>query len=523
MDKDDTFELLFKGRKAWNTWAEERLREKEKLQAKGDSTAYWKTEAAADFSGISNRKLDCSQFMFPADAKFAGARIEGGSNFSGATFMGRTDFTSATFQEGASFRNCKFHGDIAFKGAEFFNQPSDFSGSEVTGDANFERTRFEAHADFQQAKFGGSVEFNQAKFLQRVSFDNARFRDDAAFTSAEFSASASWFDARFNRAAYFADTTFLGPVRFDAAKFKGAAGFTQAKFLDNASFRKAKFSSPVDFVGATFQKAFHQLANFENVEFIQDVDFERARFGGLAKFRGSHFHRAANFKAISAESSFDMAGAQFHNNVPNLVQAHFPEAPRLDHMRVPTVPELRRASLPVGTYATARYRALKRLAIQGHDHDRELQFFADELRSQQGGWTVRSWFISLYGWFSDFGRSISRPAFWWVGATVLFAAAYFVRHLMIGHSGCVAGNGNPIPSAIYVALRKAFVLPGFGSDQKLSLAYACLYGKTSISEDGRPLALVPDSIAFFGIAQTLTSAVLIFLFLLAVRNHFRIK
>ena len=34
---------------------------------------------------------------------------------------------------------------------------------------------------------------------------------------------------------------------------------------------------------------------------------------------------------------------------------------------------------------------------------------------------------------------------------------------------------------------------------------------------------IPDSVAFIGTLQTIISAVLIFLLLLAVRNHFRIK
>jgi hypothetical protein len=164
------------------------------------------------------------------------------------------------------------------------------------------------------------------------------------------------------------------------------------------------------------------------------------------------------------------------------------------------------------------------LAIQGHDHDRELQFFADELRSQRGNfWNVRSLFIAAYGLLSDFGRSILRPLGWWVAATILFGCAYLIRHLLIGVHGCIGLGDSPVKSAVYLTLRKGLIFPGLSQDQKIDQAYACLYGTTKLSESGRVIAVIPDSVAYLGIFQTVISAVLIFLFLLAVRNHFRIK
>ena len=59
----------------------------------------------------------------------------------------------------------------------------------------------------------------------------------------------------------------------------------------------------------------------------------------------------------------------------------------------------------------ARWRALKRLAIQGHDTDRELQFFSGELRSQRFAehwplpWPV--WKRKPWGGLSAFGPACS--------------------------------------------------------------------------------------------------------------------
>ena len=237
--------------------------------------------------------------------------------------------------------------------------------------------------------------------------------------------------------------------------------------------------------------------------------------------------------AIKGESFFSLSGVTFVE-APNFEQAHFAEAPMLDNSRFP------REALP-GT--TARWRALKRLAVQGHDHEREQFFFAQELKSLRGetDWPLprlqnlfrrgepvwqngaRYWFGLFYQGFSDFGRSMVLPVLWWCGFTALFALVYLGQHYVWATNNftppleCVKGEASdPLDSAIFLAVHKGSVA-GLGGSEKLTQTYACLYGE----ERGAPI--IPDAVAFAGMAQTLLSAALIFLFLLAVRNHFRIK
>ena len=89
----------------------------------------------------------------------------------------------------------------------------------------------------------------------------------------------------------------------------------------------------------------------------------------------------------------------------------------------------------------AQWRALKRLAIQGHDTERELEYHVRELQSQRfvddwplpfrfwspASWVgvLRFWFGMFYGLFSDFGRSLVRPFFAWVLCVAIFAV-YFL-------------------------------------------------------------------------------------------------
>jgi hypothetical protein len=102
--------------------------------------------------------------------------------------------------------------------------------------------------------------------------------------------------------------------------------------------------------------------------------------------------------------------------------------------------------------------------------------------------------------------------------------------LPVGHLGFgamritgqgIEGGQNPALAALFLSLKKGIVGLGFGPEK--TQAYICLYGKVSTSGVPQPIPLIPESVAYLGLVQPLISTVLIFLLLLAVRNHFRIK
>ena len=93
---------------------------------------------------------------------------------------------------------------------------------------------------------------------------------------------------------------------------------------------------------------------------------------------------------------------------------------------------------------------------------------------------------------------------------------------------CLAGPGDPWSAALELSIRKALPFAGVGSTEKLNQIYACLYG---IHGETAPVAelpasftpVIPDAVDYLGIAQLLLSLLLLFLFLLSVRSHFRIR
>jgi hypothetical protein len=350
------------------------------------------------------------------------------------------------------------------------------------------------------------------------------------------------------------------------------------------------------------------------------------------QFDDASFEGEANFNAVWGRRTFSLARARF-KGVPDFIQAHFEEAPRLDNVvvegrllepredepkedeKLPRRKRLHRwlagRSAPyrqahysyrrvLGGIAEgsalrdmpARWRALKRLAIEGHDTERELQFFSGEVRSARfaGDWLLpwpvskpnawggflRFWAGLLYQVFSNFGRSVVRPLFFWVLCIIIFAV-YFLgqnngmtlrrdhhygnwlsrvgeytrtawqafrsppycypgtkpdpslpedkrfENKQNGFSGLVEevrAETNLVSEALSIAYHNAVIILDSSGDSA-HRAFGCLYGVERYG--GNPVAYVPRSVAIASGIQKLFSAIFIFLFGLAVRNMLKMK
>ena len=326
---------------------------------------------------------------------------------------------------------------------------------------------------------------------------------------------------------------YSGRIAFAFLCMAAYAGFNIATFSGEAGFDIATFSGDAWFLGATFSGD----AWFDSATFSGYLGFGLGIFGGATSFGGARFEKNANFGAIDGKSAFSLAGAVFLA-VPDFIQAHFAEAPRLDDIHIQPTPVRPKSWADIKKRfvgdpdLSARWRALKRLAVQGHDHEGELAFFKGEVKARRWcadkPWQATFWFGVLYQWLSDFGRSLIRPLLWWAAGVAGFAWLYLGQHRPLS---CVAGPGDPWHAALGLSLRRSLLFVGQDSADKIKQIYGCLYGiyghpANGAAAGGLPPSfspVIPDWIAFVGIVQSLFSAVLIFLFLLAVRNHFRIK
>jgi len=416
-----------------------------------------------------------------------------------------------------------------------------------------EKWENEAQVDFMGHTFEQAVDFSKFIFPADVDFEKVEFKQKADFSF---------------------------------AKFKGNGLFKEAIFHSTAEFSLARFDSHILFGDAVFHKSVYFFGTFfgdQNISplFARSV-FKQTNFKNYASFYKSQFYtKISDFQAMQAERHFSLDEATFHHCVPDFVQAHFQEAPLLEHFKIPlkrpaNTTEEEKKELP------ARYRALKRLALQGHDHEREQDFFAAELLSlrgvedfPRGKGAERYWGGKFYQWLSDFGRSAFIPLRLWLITIALSFSIYafdhwlnltvniwgwFIVALIVGIWGmimvyfvpvkrmrmmlvllastlflllplwatasCVSGSkdNSALTEAMLLSLKNAFVALPINMNERTNQLYACLYGVEKSPLSGTvSTPIIPDGVATLGIVQTLFSAVVIFLFLLAVRAKFRIK
>lgn len=472
MDERETWALYRKGKAAWNDWAKDMLAKRSQMErsgkwdveAKNDETRDWISSASIMFGkyGDDDFPKDLSEIVFPSDVSC--------SQLAYRVYGFHATLENSSFYGTANFAN--FSIGTSFKGAIFF-ELADFSGAELY------------HADFGNARFDRAANFKGTEFKGEANFDGAVFKSSADFR------------AHFNRERAHFNRTRFADVRFDDVGFERGAEFEDARFFGNANF-------------------------------------EQAKFGGPTSFKKARFRKAATFTDIEARASFSFVDATF-KKLPRINGAHLEKLPLLDGMKLKGSAEpgglLRTIFHKVEDDVPICYRELKNYAIRAGHLRNEQAFFRNELRSRRNRedkfWHPAFWLGIGYELFSDLGKSLSRPVAWWGALTAASAWLYHTPLSSAGATACVAGKGDPVMSALLLALKKGTILGGLDAAGKDSQIYACLYGLTEGYGSAHGVKdfvpTVPDWVAMYGLAQSAFSAALLFLFLLALRNHFRIR
>ena len=591
MNKEETLALWRKGKDAWNAWAKEMLErcpatEVGACRSDDLATRDWLIDASADFE----------KHVFEDEAGFAGFIFPANSNFEGSVFKNIARFEESVFKSIAYFIDAKFCGDVRFDNATF-EYNAQFDKVRFREEAYFYRTTFYGDAWFNGCRFLGNAHYENADFEKKARFDRAGFHSDALFDGVIFGGQTKFENSIFRgaqtnfiRAKFGHESNFRSRFRyralFDYAAFAGDADFGGADFPSGLCLANAHFHGEATFAGNSFVKrsvgnvlftgtVFHGYTVFHTLTFSGLAEFDRCCFKSYAAFLHTTFRQQAKFTAVQCESFFTFEGCEF-NEVPNFIQAHFTEAPRLDNVSVPEVGGIARFFLPVlpgidaNADTSARYRALKRLAIQAHDHTREMNYFSSELKALRGNqqrflpcllnllrkdetgrrmrwWpgglrgTTKFWFGLGYEILSNFGRSIALPLIWLSVTAFVCAWCYLGLHfgyvaehrqayglsslewigrwvvsLFAGSPpllSCVDGSfGEPWVAARLLSLAKTLPYAGVVPAEKSAEVFACLYGSS-----------IPSCVVVIGMVQLVLSLLLLFLFLLAVRNHFRIR
>jgi uncharacterized protein YjbI with pentapeptide repeats len=504
------------GGEVWNAWAKRMLA----LRAALESAGQWSAERPAvvtwpNYSAgrIVGRNQCTQQWLNLAFAVFSSPEK-------------KHEFDFAQFGERV------FPGDAVFHGATF-SRTTGFNKATFHGDAVFDHATFLLTTSFDGATFFNEADFLKVAFRNGVIFAGATFRGDAKFIGTSFN--FAWFPrATFSRRALFNDATFSNFVEFNSTTFYNAADFCRTTFASTADFKK--------------------------VRFISSVAFSQAKFTGAATLGDAEFCGDAKFEAIDSGGTFSLANASFRQ-VPDFTGASF-RGLRLDNVQTP---RYRLLGWTSDSDAPARFRELKRRAAEAKDHDRELDFFAQEIRTARFHarglpafvprvWEWRFWFGLLFGAFSNFGRSLWRPLLFWSILLLGFASLYLGEHedmrraraalnptgtwstllayaettsaALANPPACKHGDRelfaatNAVTESFQLSLRNALVFEGVRPDATRR-TLGCLYGLEHVGDQEYPK--VWPSVSLASTLQSLASGLLIFLFLLAVRNLLRLK
>ena len=470
MNRDDTLALFASGPRHWNAWADQMLAHKEKLIEAGT----WEEGNQLKPAGSPTALWEES-----ATADFAGHRFD-------------TDVDLKRF---------RFPGPATFEGATFFGRAS-FAGAEFIGRTDFRKATFERISDF-----------TSAKFRRLAIFVETTFRNEAIFLSNQFDS-----DVRFDRA------TFEDELSFNQSRCASWCSFEGASVASRAMFMKTKIHRRADIRQANFSGYFI----VDDCVFSGDVGFDHANFLDGAYITGSSFKKNAYFKAVSGKGLF-LTNVDFAR-LPDFAAAHFDEAPQLSG--VDLAPS-RFAKDP--TTSPERWRALRRLAIHDRDHELELRCFEGEIRARRGtvdNWThLRFWAGYAYQLLSGFGQSMTRPLIGLGASILVFAGLYLATSYHASQSevmppACIPSSAEAFASAATLSIHRALPFAGIGSSGKADQIYACLYGLRTNTQSDHALVtgpVIPNTVVIAGTLQFFISALLMFLFVLAIRNHFRIR
>ncbi|WP_152630682.1 hypothetical protein [Thalassospira sp. HJ] len=541
MNQEETLALWKQGKEAWNAWAEEMLRRRDDLQKRSEltldafsleiigeneSTKQWIQAAQAVFSSEENpttfsSDIDLDGVIFPFSVSFYCAQIHGSINFSHCVF-------EHTFK----LKKCLINGSINFRESHFKGLFS-IDETEIKSECLFFETLFNDSCQIYRSSLCGYVNFNSAEFSDEFRISDCAFLSDSSFCGANFAETAD-----------FRDCSFWGAIELNWSTFKSSTSFINCMFsadfeLNEVHFQKDFFLRTIE-VGGVFSS---QKNEFDDEVVIEDTTFSsdcslsyctfkrsclllNVNFGGHSDFKASNFSQGLSFH--SSEFQF----------VPDFSQTHFLESPALDGVIIKFSPTqtVKSDESQNNTSLVWRYRSLKRIAIQAHDHGKEQEYFAAELKSRRlfidRPWSFRWWLNLSFEVFSDYGRSILRPLFSWLISIILFSYLYFLLHLPKGNfwafdeGKCVDGNGSALKSAVLLSTSKALVFSAASGKEAQELAKLCLYGGNA-NESSPYSSPLPNhlfhSLFYLEVTQVIWSSILVFLILLGIRNHFKLK
>ena len=441
-----------------------------------------KVQGSISLTNIPNLSeiLDFGKVEFHEGSNLRDLKITGSSNFDGASVSDNIKITNCEFGENGSFRGLKTGEKVEFSNCTFGNntsftkignrhtafgkrntfsqitlgEKSDLTDCKFGIGFRFSSGNIGSECNFSGVKFGSKTKFQEVQIF-RTSFSGSKFENQATFSKCKFH-----FKTDFSNLTFSKTTKGEAPLSFDGSEFNGNTDFQGSTFSGPVSFKESYFNQ-VDFSECVFSKS----AIFLNRNFKESTSFRESVFEIAPQFHGATFHQDTDF----TDSKF--------NDVESVKPAR----------------------------ATASYRTLRHAMEQYRSRRNQAIFYSLEMRAARKTGEVKGFakYLSILNdWFSEYGLSVDRPIWWFLGINVGFAGIY---HLV----GSIYGNNQWFPYIRFTMeqiVRPFYVWTGAF---KPSDILNCIW--SDVSEIFQILATF----------QSVFSIGLIALFLLSVRRQFK--
>ncbi len=492
--------------------------------------------------------------IFKADAVFGGAEFGENVNFARAV-IGVGSFGHCTFGRGARFDETFFVEDCSFEESIFgerasFNKAvferAHFQSSLFGDDTSFELSIFAALAQFNNTEFGAGTCFRGTAFCTRAGFENATFGDHTSFEGVE---RQTLIDIANDRAKMlppeFASIVLeraqlSDPSVFERASFAGAVFSSDqhryATMWSIASNTRAKILEGLKEILRCIRVLFYSNDGFKDAG-PTGANFTGRSIKNLADFSRVRFEQPPDFQSVEPASALDFAKSRFSFQATSWPYFRYwtTRTNTLTRLR-----RLRKIAKDIDENDVERdlfilqkmaergvawhvwwddvlhgwgiYHLIKSRLKAGHEDFQSLR--GSHLRKLarslsvaiRGFWgpLLHTVLVFLYRYSSDFGRSITLPAMWFVVFMFTFARWY---------SQYTSEPRRDFWNADLLAF-------SFGHSFPIS---PLARGSFDVFSDLLFPNGMPPEVLAMTIGQTLVQTIMLFLVVLALRNYFRLR
>lgn len=483
----DALSLYKQGKEKWNQWVRENQ------------------NAFIDFKGVDfTEELIFKGFDFPE------------VDFSGSTFLEKVRFESLDFMNKAIFKNTTFHKELSFNKVYFqkgiYFDYSTFESNFSVSDSIFDSGCYLDKSIINRfslsgCNVGGGLECDTLTVKSEFSCTYNYFSQIAHFSGSTFSKNTNFRNNTVKLGVAFSQCTFNSHCSFSNNTF-GFANFYKAKFLSEFDANKTVFKDQVNFAEAIFSSD----VIFENSVFNSKADFAKIKSDGVLNFKN------ADFQSKTEEVSFENANIYYlilsyskFKRPPTFYNYTFDKGLSVYDVEVNHEMQSFLGANEKGTSLIGdaeKYCSIKKMASLANDPRTERRFLGYELLAQQ--YENKLTFLEqlsvwAYHHSSNFGQSLFKPLAGLFLTSIIFCI--FFQYIL-------SFNGESYSFSKAYIFSLSQLVPFFGISK---------FSKDEIYEWVEMQGENFNSWFYLlGYLENFLGILFVFLFVLALRNKFRL-